>query len=170
MPNEVMITFHVPEDSEFLQAVARVTICHAHLDYSLRMCIKSLAGLPIEDALEATEYEGSRTLRERIRKLARMRLGEGPALLKLQALMKRCEDLTEQRNPLAHSIIALHHFKGAANPVPMMRMANHNWQSLPSADELNKLADALTTMANGLNHERLKGWLAQALEERPLPS
>ena len=71
------ITFHVPGDLAFLQAVARVTICHAHLDYALRMCIKSLTGLGIEEALDATELEGSRMLRERIRKLARTRLGEG---------------------------------------------------------------------------------------------
>lgn len=169
MTNDITITVHVPEDAEFLKGVARVTICHAHLDHSLRMCIKSLAGLSAQDALEATEYEGSRTLRDRIRKLARMRLGEGQALLKVQALMKRCEDLTEQRNPLAHSVIALHHYSGSTSPIAMRWMADRSWESLPSADELNKLADALTATASELHHARLNGWLSEALQKRPLP-
>ena len=48
-----MVTFHVPEDPAFLAALARASICHAHLDYSLRMCIKTVANVSIFDALDA---------------------------------------------------------------------------------------------------------------------
>jgi hypothetical protein len=159
------ITFHVPENPDFLQGVGKVTICHAHLDYALRMCIKSLAGLSIEEALDATELEGSRALRERIRKLARTRLGEGPPLLKLQALMKRCGDLTTKRNEITHHIIAM----SEKWPVAFHRLPDHSWQTLPSAMEVEKLAGEITAAANELNHARLSGWLALALDARPLP-
>lgn len=166
MAESVDITFHVPDDPAFLAAVARVTICHAHLDYCLRLCIKSLAGLSIEEALDATEHEGSRALRERIRKLARMRLGEGQPLLKLQALMKRCEERTEERNRRTHNIIGIWHYPGSQ--VPMRRTADHCWESLPSAKELDALATSIMVLGAELNRARLNGWLDQALQKRPL--
>jgi hypothetical protein len=171
MTQEPTITFHVPEDPALLQGIAKVTICHAHLDYALRMCIKTLAGLTIEEALDATDLEGSRTLRDRIRKLARSRLGEGPALLKLQALMKRCGDLTAKRNEVTHLIIGISEdiTRRAGREIALQRLPDHSWQSLPNAKELHKLADELTAATNELNHARLSGWLALALEQRPLP-
>ena len=154
------ITFHVPEDPEFLQAVARVSLVHAHLDYSLRMYIKTLADVSIAEALDATEFEGSRNLRDRIRKLAKPRIGDGQALVKLQALLKRCEDASTMRNDLLHNIIVL-----ADETRPEIRGPDHSWRSLPSAKELNTLARTLTTLAVELNHARLSGWLAEALEK-----
>jgi hypothetical protein len=56
------IRFHIPEDPAFLQALARVSVCHGHLDYSLRMCVKTFANVTIEEALAATQYEGSQVL------------------------------------------------------------------------------------------------------------
>lgn len=168
MAEEPPIYFHIPDDPEFLQAVAKVTITHAHLDYALRMCIKSLANLAIEEALDATNYEGSRALRDRIRRLARARLGEGQPLLKLQALMKRCEEFSEQRNGLTHHIIGItEEWKWLEHP--MRRLPDHSWETLPSPKDLDKLADSITALVSDLNHARLSGWLAAALDQRPLP-
>jgi len=41
--------------------------------------------------------------RDRIRKLGQMRLGEGAALLKLQAILKRCEAASRKLNDLLHN-------------------------------------------------------------------
>ena len=71
-----MMTFHVPDDKELLAAFGEVALVHEHLNHILRMTIKTLAGLKPIEALDATSYDGSRQLRERIRKLARQRLGE----------------------------------------------------------------------------------------------
>jgi hypothetical protein len=159
------ITFHVPDEPAFLQAVAKVTICHAHVDYALRMCIKSLAGLELTEALDATELEGSSILRERIRKLGRARLGEGAPLLKLQALMKRCADLSARRNEITHhTIVTSEQF-----PVALHRLPDHSWQTLPSAVDVEKLANELAAIAIEINHARMGSWLALGLEARPLP-
>ena len=80
-----MVTFHVPDDQELLAAFGEVALRHEHMNHILKMTIKSLAGLTPAEALAATKYEGSGQLRERIRKIARKRLGEGTPLLKLQA-------------------------------------------------------------------------------------
>jgi hypothetical protein len=81
---------------------------------------KSLTGITVRQAVHATAYEGSRTLRGRVRKLARMQLGEGTALVKLQALMRQCERATERRNDLVHGIWA-HEWDGE----PVLLRSDH---------------------------------------------
>src|SRR6185437_5680116 len=103
-----MLTFHIPEDQpEFLKAAARVSLSHGHLDYSLRMCIKTFAEVEIGVALRATQYTGARQLRARVRKFAKKRLGDGPIFVRFQDLLARCGEATEQRNRLIHEICAL---------------------------------------------------------------
>ena len=154
-----MMSFHIPEDQpEFLKAAARVSLSHGHLDYSLRMCIKTLADVTISEALGATKYTGARELRARVRKFAERRLGEGTVLVRVEGLLARCEAATEQRNRLIHEIVAL-------DDAGVPRLGSISWDELPSADELNSLSETLTTLANELNHARLQGWLAFALEE-----
>jgi hypothetical protein len=86
---ETMV-FHVPEDPEWLKAFGRVSVVHTHLDHILRMLIKTLANVTVEVALNATDGEGSAALRDRIKKLAKQRLGDGAALLGLQDIVERC--------------------------------------------------------------------------------
>jgi hypothetical protein len=155
-----MMKFHIPEDQpEFLKAAARVSLSHGHLDYSLRMCIKTFAVVSIVEALGATKYTGARALRTRIRKFAKKRLGDGPTLVRLQGILARCEAATEQRNRLIHEIVAIDE-----DGVPLLGYLS--WDKLPSPADLNALAARLTDLANELNHARLQGWLAVALEKR----
>jgi hypothetical protein len=97
-----MMVFHVPEDPEWLKAFGRVSVVHTHLDHIMRMLIKSLANVTVEVALNATDTEGSAVLRDRIKKLAKQRLGEGAALLGVQDIVERCRRVTERRNSLIH--------------------------------------------------------------------
>ena len=157
-----MIVFDIPKDPDFLQAFAHVSLTHAHLDYSLRMCVKTLADVSVHEALEATEYAGSKRLRDRIRKLAKMRLGEGTALVKLQSLLKRCAAASADRNELIHNIVA----RDQDSEEFQIRSSDHSWRELPKADELFTLAQRLTALAVELNHARLAGWLRLALDEK----
>jgi len=77
-----MLMFYVPENQELLAALGEVTLRHEHLNHILKMTIKSLTDLTIAEALDATQYEGTRQLREWIRKLARKRFGASDAHLK----------------------------------------------------------------------------------------
>ena len=153
-----MISFHIPEDRELLAAFGEVALRHEHLNYVLRMTIKTLANLGIEEALDATAYDGSRQLRDRVRKLARKRFGESEALLKLQALLKRCERATEGRNELMHGIWAKE-----LDGEPLRRTEKHEWHPLPTAGELNALASELKGLLEELNTARLEGFIFEAL-------
>ncbi len=60
-----MITLDIPTDPALLAAVGKVALRHGQLDYVLRMTVKSILKLSIRDALDATDRQGSRELRDR---------------------------------------------------------------------------------------------------------
>jgi hypothetical protein len=153
-----MITFHVPSDKDLLAAFGEVALRHEHLTHILRMTIKTLANLQPDEALDATAYDGSRQLRERIRKLARQRLGEGEPLLKLQALLERCRRATDRRNELIHGIWAKE-----LDGEPLRRATDHTWHPLPTVEDLKALAIELQDLTDTLNTARLDGFLSEAL-------
>jgi hypothetical protein len=156
-----MISFHVPEDALLLAAFGEVALRHEHLNHILRMTIKTLARLRPQEALDATAFDGSRQLRERIRKLARRRLGESEALLKLEALLERCRRVTERRNELTHGIWARE-----LDGEPMRKGSDQKWYPLPKADELKALANEIWLLSDELNTARLDGFLSTALAKR----
>jgi hypothetical protein len=156
-----MIAFHVPKDRDLLAAFGEVALRHEHLNHILRMTIKTLARLSIDEALDATTYDGSRQLRERIRKLARQRLGEGEPLLKLEALLERCKRATERRNELVHGVWAKE-----LDGEPVRRMPDHTWHPLPSVSDLMALGKEIESLTGELNTARLEGFLSDALAKR----
>lgn len=157
-----MMMFHIPEDPILLAAFGEVALRHEHLVHILRMLIKTLADLDVNEALDATAFDGASVLRERIRKLAKQRLGEGQALLKVQALVERCRRATDKRNEYVHSVWA-QELDGEA----MRRDTNHQWQPIPTVVELNALSRELLALTQELNHARLEGFIFEALAKRP---
>lgn len=156
-----MLIFHVPQDQELLAALGEVTLRHEQLNFILKMTIKSIARLSSNEAFDATQYEGARTLRDRIRKLARQKLGEGEPLLKLQVLLTRAGRLTKRRNELTHGIWAKE-LDGSSGVMEAFGVL----QPLSSLNELENLAKEIEALTKELNHARLEGFLKIALEEK----
>lgn len=156
-----MMMFHVPTDKDLLAAIGEVALRQEHLNHILRMTIKTLARLEITEALDATAYDSSSQLRERIKKLARQRLGEGEPLLKLQALLERCKGATEKRNDLVHSV-----WGQELDGEPARRGSGHEWRPLPTTAELHDLAEELGRLTSQLNEARLQGFLHEALVQK----
>jgi HAMP domain-containing protein len=156
-----MISPHLPVDPDFLRAFAQLTIAHAHLDHMLRMTLKTVANISIEQALDATKYDGSRAMRDRVRKVARQSLGESRALVLLQAVLQRCERATARRNELVHNIIA----KELDGDVVMMT-DDHKWKSLPTAAQLDAVRDDIEHLWLELNRLRLEGEVHERLNAR----
>ena len=156
-----MIMFHVPEDQELLAALGAVTLRHEHLNHILKMTIKSIADLTLTEAVDATQYEGSGSLRKRVGKLARQKLGEGQSLLKLQAMLTRAQRLTEQRNNLTHGLWA----EELDGEVGVMEVFGE-LLPIPSVEKLNCLANEIRMLTNEFNDARLEGFLKTALERK----
>ncbi len=153
-----MMMFHIPEEPEIQETVGAITLRHSHLDHILRMTIKTLGGVTIQQALDATTFEGSEALRQRIRKLAKRKLGEGKALIQLQVLLERCRRATARRNELVHNIWARE-----LDGDPKVRTADHTWEPVPTIDELNALLKELHSLTDELNKARLDGFVSQAI-------
>jgi hypothetical protein len=155
-----MMTFDTL-DPEQLQAWGEVMLRHSHLDYILRMTIKTLAGVQVNEALDATRFTPSSELRQRVRRLARSAIGEGAALLKVEALLERCRQVTESRNNLVHNIVA-RELDGELK----VRTSDHQWQDAPAAADLRDLAAKIGTLTLELNTARLQGFLKAALDRK----
>jgi hypothetical protein len=159
IPPPSLLTFHLPE--QLLRAIGAVAVSHTWLDYSLRLTIKTLARVTVSQVLDATEYQGSSMLRERIRKHGRKVLGESTALVQLQALMRDCERASIRRNELMHGVwCSLNGGEpGVLDGVTM--------KPLPSEADLLALADQLKGLGDSLNHARRKGFIAKAMKAIP---
>jgi hypothetical protein len=157
-----LIGFHIPEDEELLAAFGVVSIRHGHLDYLLKMTIRQLTGLSVDDARDAMAYENSSSLRKRIKRFARQAIGDCPELLKLQALMERCKRATEKRNLLMHNV-----YVKVVDGDPMMTGRDGTYHALPTVDELDNLSDELKALGEELNDARLNGgYLELALQKK----
>lgn len=166
MNRPLMMKFSVPDDPELLRAFGVVSIRHAHLDYTLRMTIKALAETTPQEALDATAFQGSAMLRDRIDKLAKSRPGEGTALIRLQAILERCRRVTERRNELTHSVIARNLDMQAASHEPQFRTHDHNWKALPTLDDLGAVVRDIDSLIAELNTARVGGFISEALERK----
>jgi len=164
-PRPVMVTFYVPDDPELLQALGRVTIRHGHLDYVLRMTIKTLTGMSVNEAIEDTKKTVSGRLRERIKKLAPTKLGDGDAFEQLIELLDRAEVATEKRNRLVHDLWAQNVDSGD----PMLR-EDASASAIPNVAQLSELEVEIDRIQGELNWSRLKGTIRAALDTRRLQS
>ena len=155
-----MMIPYIPDDPKILEALGTISLRHSFLDHILRMTVKSLTGISIQDAMDGTAFQGSSTLRKRILRIARDKLGEGSALIELQAILERCRRATERRNDVIHSIWAQE-----LDGDPKVRTEN-GWKPIPNVTELNALSEELVALTKQLNTARLEGFLAKALEKK----
>ena len=156
-----MMTFAVPVEPDYLAFVGGIAIKHAHLDRCLRMMVKTLADVSVQEALNATEFQGSRELRERVKKLAKKTLGEGRPLVRFQDMIYRCKLATDKRNELLHSI-----FAKELDGELQHETSDRGWDEPPSIVWLSGLYDEIHNLVLELNTARLDGFLHEALKER----
>ncbi len=158
-PNQ-WIYFGLPEDEKLLSTLGIMSIRHGQLEHVLKMTIKTLGNLSIEEALDATSRDGPAKLRKRIRKLAQGIFREGETLLKLQALLARSERVTEQRNEMTHNLWG-HEMDG----IPVVRKEDHSWETAPTFEEVNSLSKKIETITKELNDARLQGFIYKEIEK-----
>lgn len=159
------LTNAIPDDPDLLAAIGRVTVRHTQLDYMLRMAIKSLLKVRVQEALDATVRTGSAELRRRVLRLAKHKLGDGRPYVELEALIERCRRATEKRNVLVHAMFA----GNLDTEQYYVRTEDHQWEAPPSADELVNLSRELLMLANEVNFARLEGFLHEALNPESQP-
>jgi len=154
-----MITFDIPKNPKLLASIGAVAVRHGQLDYILRMTIKSISAIGLEEAIDATEGKTSDELRRLIRKMAKPKLGEAsPSYLRLEALLNRSQQATRRRNELFHGLWA-----ADIEGEELFRHGSRKWKSAPEVGELEELTNEMQSITNELNEARLSGFLRDAL-------
>lgn len=156
-----MLYLEVPDDQAILAALGVLTIRHGHLEYILRMTVKSLCDLSIEDALAETRRNGPKLLRERIKKEAKIRLGDGEIFDSLIDYLQQAWALSDIRNTYMHNLWA----RELDGP-HLLQNDDETWRSIPSSEELLHVADNIALLTKKLNHDRLEGRLFQEIMEK----
>jgi len=122
--------------------------------------IKTFTEVTIQEVVDATRYENSRSLRERVRKLAKTKLGEGAALVKLQALLVRCGRATDKRNDVIHSLWA-YELDGEHK----IQADDHSWKLPPTIDQLNDLFGEIEKLIQDIIFARAEGFIFEAAKK-----
>ena len=160
-----VIHFFMPDEA-VLHALGKISLLHSRLDHILKMTLKTLAGVRVAQALDATAFEPSASLRRRVRKLARNKLGEGTALIQVEAPLERSRRATERRNELIHSIWAREEGEDTSNS-PTGILAIREWKPTPTVAEVETLATEIEILIVELNQARVDGFIAKAMTRRP---
>ena len=147
----------LPTDEKILVTVGTIALRHGQLDNALKMVIQFLTGVDMIEVFGATARDSSRQLRDRVHKLARQHLGEGPALVRLQARLARAGRASEQRNKLIHAV-----WGSELDSGPVMLGDDHELRPVPSVVELQKLDHEIILILEGLIDAGLEGFLLEA--------
>jgi hypothetical protein len=148
------VNLALPGDGELLKAAGRVALAHGQLELMLRMTIKSLSGLTVREALDATQRTKNWELRHEILRLFNGKTADPTLRLKLKAILGRCEQVSDDRNRLLHNAWAL-----AADGSVVMKGDKHAWGPAATVSDLDTLAEDIASIVNELNEVRLSGFI-----------
>jgi len=154
------VNLTLPDDAELLKAVGRVALAHGQLELMLRMTIKTLSRLTVNEAMNATEKWKNWELRVEIEKLFRAKTNDPSLRLKVKALMGQSEHLSDRRNELLHGAFAI-----TNDGSVVAKGADDKWGPPPEPEVFKKLADDIGVLVNDLNEARLRGFIRQVCEE-----
>jgi len=157
---KIEIYFDLPENKNVQAALGVLVVRHGHLEYILRMTIKSLCGLSIHNALTDTNKKTAAILRKRIKKEAKDRLGQCAAVEKLLKWLSRSWKASDERNLYVHSVWA----RERDSPLKIQK-EDFSWRPPPTVQELERLSSEIKSITDELDADRLEGSLFEAIKK-----
>ena len=150
--------FYEPDD-DILCELGRLQIRHSHLDHTLRLTIKRMLGISIDDPGYWNETRGmNSTLRARARELIAGRYGDDDDTAGiLNKVLDDAETATTLRNRLLHSV-----WMKAPGSEPVLHDRDNSLKvhvgfQLPSVEEVASVSERIHRIQRVLNHLTLKG-------------
>lgn len=147
------IEFYVPDD-DILRELGRLQVRHSHLDHTLRLAIKRMLGISIDDLGYWNETRGmANVLRNRARKLIAERYSDDDNIAgTLNQVLDDAEVATTQRNRLLHSV-----WMKAPGGEPVLHdrdntLKMHVGFKLPSVGEVASVSERVERIQRILNH------------------
>ncbi|HSQ91925.1 MAG TPA: hypothetical protein VLM19_07110 [Nitrospiraceae bacterium] len=144
----------VPNQPSLNEALGRLAIAHTHLELILRYCVKTIADLTIQQALDATEGDRLSDLRVRIKQLFKERRPTALEKANLDALLGQAKRLSEMRHSFLHS-----EWSETAAGKTIMKGEDHQWGPAPSEKQILDVVKELTSLVAEINEARLTGFI-----------
>jgi hypothetical protein len=149
-----MISLGLPNDPSEVVAIGKVAIRHGQLDHGLKLTIRSIRAISVEQALAETKRKSVHQLQALVEEHAQDRFGEAPILVRIRELLHLSRQATDHRNSVLTELWTTES-KGAAIHVP---------EGPPRVAELEAVAENLFSVVKELDHERRHGCLNEATE------
>jgi hypothetical protein len=153
-----MISLGLPKDPAVLVAIGKMAIRHGQMDQGLKLAIRNLRGISIEQTLAETKRKSSHQLRALVEEHAQDRIGEAPILVRIREMLHRSRQATDYRNSVLHDLWATEsHGRPHHSPDVFP-------EEIPRVAELEAVADNLFSVVKELDHERHHGFRREAVE------
>jgi hypothetical protein len=159
-----MDELRIPTQPELWGALGRLAMAHTHLELILRYTVKTVAGLSVSEALDATEGARTSDVRRRIRKLFAQKKTAESEVLKLDALLNRARVLSDKRNDFLHSAWSETE-KGEA---VRKQEGDHRWVRAPSKEDVDAVTTKIMDLAGEINDARLNGFIDEVIKGKRL--
>jgi hypothetical protein len=153
-----MISLGLPNDPSEVAAIGKVAIRHGQLDHGLKLTIRSIRGLSVEQALAETKRKSVHQLQALVEEHARDRFGEAPMLVRIRELLHLSRRAADYRNSV------LNDFWAAESDAAPIHAPEGRPVALPRVAELEAVADNLFSVVKELDHERHHGCLHEPTE------
>jgi hypothetical protein len=145
--------FYVPDD-DILCALGRLQVLHSHLDHTLRLAIKRMLGISIDDPGYWNETRGmAAALRERAREIIAERYSEDDNTADiLNKVLDDAEAATILRNRALHSV-----WMKAPGQEPVLHdrdntLKMHVAFQVPTGEDLTSVSERIKRIQTVLNH------------------
>src|SRR3954462_6595723 len=99
-----MISLSLPRDPAVLVAIGKLAIRHGQLDHGLKLTIRSIRAISVEQTLTETKRKPLHRLRDLIDGHARDAFGQKPVLNRLQELLERSRQAIDHRNSVLQNL------------------------------------------------------------------
>ena len=154
------VDLSLPNDRALLKAAGRVALAHGQLELMLRMTIKTLTGLSVDKALNATQKHKNWELHRDIISLFNSKTKDPVLRYQLKAILGKCDQLSIERNQLLHNAWGI-----APDGSVVMKGRKHAWGPAPTVEDLESLASEISGEVEGLNRERLCGFIQKVCKD-----
>jgi hypothetical protein len=155
-PNQVAIG--IPIDDNFLIAAGKLACAAGSHELIIRYLCKSILEIELEEALWATKRNYVEDVRKICRKSFVNKVQDQSAIAKLDALLNRSRELTEERNSVLHRGWGINH-----QGIAVAKDENQQFSAPPSIAELEATTTKLLALNVEINTARLNGFISHAL-------
>jgi hypothetical protein len=153
----------MPQHPGLLEALGRLAVAHTHLELILQYTVKTVAGVSIIDALDATSGQRTSDVRRRIKKLFVQKKPPESEVVKLDALLNRARPLSKQRNDFLHSA-----WSQTEAGEAVRKGEDHRWVPAPSKEEVDTVTIKIMELATEINNARLHGFINEVVTTKTM--